>query len=81
MLRSTSKTDKGYTRLRNCTIPCSVPCPKCAKQAKDLRYIKHFKNLSSLDWHTSHEHKGETWVNDFKVAITQLARVFEDVRP
>jgi len=79
MLKRTSKTDKRYIRLRNSTIPCSVPCAKCIKRVKDPRYTKHFKNLSGLDWHVSHEHKGEPWIKDFKLALKQLARVLEDV--
>jgi len=75
------KTDKPYTRLRNSIIPFSVPCAKCNKQTKDPRYVKHFKNLSSLDWHVSHFHKGEPWIKDFKLVLKQLAIILEDVRP
>ena len=80
MSTKVTKLVKRYNRLRNSTIPCQVPCPKCKKQTKDQRYTKHFKNLSSVDWHVSTSHKGEYWVKDFKLAITQLAKVLEEVR-
>jgi len=76
-----SKLDKGSKRLRNSTFPITSQCPKCWKQAKNPKYVKYHKNLSSLHWHVSHDHKGEPWTNDFKIAINKLAIILEEVRP
>ena len=76
-----TKVDKHYKRLRNSIFPFRNQCPKCCVQAKNANYVKFYKNLSSLDLHISREHKGEPWTNDFKIAITQLAKVLEEVRP
>lgn len=54
---------------------------KMKKKGKDQRYVKHYKNLSSLDWYVSYFHKGEPWIKDFKLVIKQLAIFLEEVRP
>lgn len=81
MCSTDKKIVKHNTRLRNSTFPITSQCPKCWIMSRNPKYVKYHKNLSSLHWHVSHDHKDEPWVNDFNSAITQLARVVEGVRP
>jgi len=74
------KIVKPSKTVRHSTFPYHCQCPKCII-TKNAMYVKHFKNLSGLDWHVSNFHKGEPWVKDFKIAIKHLAQVFEEIRP
>ena len=64
---------KRYHNIRHNTSPFSFHCPKCLIDSSTPGRKKTFKNLSSLDFHFSTEHKGESWTEFAKILIRQFA--------
>ena len=64
---------KGYPNIRHNTTIFYINCPKCLIESSTPGRKKTFKNLSSLDFNFSTEHKGESWAEFAKLLIRQFA--------
>ena len=64
---------KGYHNIRHNTTLFYINCPKCLIDSNTPGRKKTFKNLSSLDFHFSTDHKGESWAEFAKLLIRQFA--------
>jgi len=64
---------KGYPNIRHNTTKIFLKCPGCLLCSKNPQRVKTHKNLSSLDFHLSVDHKGEFWVAEVQILIRQFA--------
>jgi len=64
---------KGYPNIRHNTSLIFANCPKCLIDSSTPGRKKTFKTLSSLDFHFSTEHKGESWAELAQLLIRQFA--------
>jgi len=75
MSTKTTKSYKGYEKsgyFRHNTAEVITKCPRCIIERKNPQRVKTHKNLSSLDFHLSTDHKGEAWTIEARMLMKQF---------
>jgi len=68
------RINKANEQWHQNTIPFRNKCPECLLESKNPRQVRVSKNIKSMVHHLAREHKGESWVDDYKEYLKSISQ-------